>query len=530
MTKNCTAIIINFLREPYLYRCIESLKATYPDINFLVGENGNYNKKVEELINQHNGKYIQMPYDSGVCYARNRLVKEVKTKYVMIGDDDFEYNHSARVDDMIDFLDNNPDIDLIGGRISEGGEVKNYQGFIEQNKGHLIYKALDIRKGLKICKKTLLEYKECDLTFNFFVARTEKVKKVLWDEEIKVAFEHSSFFIDFVNAGNKVVFSPEPIVIHKPKDVIINNKEEYRQFRSRRIDKKRFFEKYNLAYCVDMNGRKDYYGREKINKVDFLIKTFKRKESLEKLLFSIAKYYPDANVYIGDDDRKFDSKFYKALWERLFEAGMQKKPKAFNLGYDVGLSAGRNFLVQNTPNVYKLLLDDDFIFTEKTDIFKFVDILDNNKDIGVVGGSLLDDGVSKSHYEGSLIKKGKTLHHLKEEKEVNEEGFLYTDIVFNFALFRNDIFKEVEWDEEIKISGEHTLFFYQLKNETNWKVAYCEEVEVNHHPIPDLEYKKFRRRTEFMLKVFGKIGVKKIINPNGVVYEKKGNAIKKYRV
>lgn len=530
MTKKCTAIIINFLREPYLFRCIESLKETYPKINFLVAENGKHNKEVEKIVKKYKGKYIRMPYDSGVCVARNKLMDNVKTEYVMIGDDDFEYTKEANVDKMIKLLENNKDIDLVGGRISEGGEVRNYQGFIKQNKGYFIYTRLDLDK----CKyKTSegLRYTPVDLTFNFFVARADKVKQVLWDEKIKVAYEHSNFFIDFINAGNRVVFSPEPIVIHKPVDVVINNKAEYREFRYRRNDRKRFFEKYNLAYSIDMDGTKDYFGREQLDKVDFLIKTFKRRDSLERLLFSIAKFYPDANVYIGDDDKKFDVKHYRALWIRLNEAGMYKNPKAFNLGYDIGLSAGRNFLIKNTPNEYKLLLDDDFVFNNKTDILKFVDVLDNNKNIGVVGGSLTTLG-NKAHYEGSLIKKGKTLHHINdmENRKLEEGGFKYCDIVFNFALFRNDLFKELMWDDEIKIGGEHSLFYFQLKNKTLWKVAYCEDIEVEHHPVPDLEYKLFRARKEFMLKIYDKIGVNKIINPNGIVYEKVGDVIRKSRV
>ena len=39
---NTTAIIVNFLREPYLKKCVDSLRLEYPDIKIIVGEKDEY--------------------------------------------------------------------------------------------------------------------------------------------------------------------------------------------------------------------------------------------------------------------------------------------------------------------------------------------------------------------------------------------------------------------------------------------------------------------------------------------------------
>jgi GT2 family glycosyltransferase len=98
--KNVTAIIISFLRPTYAIGCIESLKCVYPDINVIVGENGEYNNELAEVCRKHGARYIELPFDSGVCVGRNTLMKHVETEYVLVGDDDFFYDETTGVDHM----------------------------------------------------------------------------------------------------------------------------------------------------------------------------------------------------------------------------------------------------------------------------------------------------------------------------------------------------------------------------------------------------------------------------------------------
>lgn len=268
---NLTAIVISFLRPRYTADCIRSLRETYPDINILVGENGHYNKELEEICQEVDAEYIDLEFDSGVPAGRNELIKRVETDYVLVGDDDFLYDEEAKVDQMVDFLESKKEFDLVGGRVFENGQVKNYQGYIEIYDDHLNYVAVHENEVDKKDNFSGLSYKEVDLTFNYFVARTDEIKDVLWDENIKVAFEHSHFFIHLKKAGKKVAFSPEPIVKHKHQDYGISD--EYKKFRTRRSDKHYFFKSLGIEYSNDMNGSttridkkgdKKYYAKENI--------------------------------------------------------------------------------------------------------------------------------------------------------------------------------------------------------------------------------------------------------------------------
>jgi len=527
--KNVTAIIKTFLRDEYLYTCVDSLLEVYPDIKILIADDSyenpkkdmplekrNFYKKVEKLGHQVHF----LPYDSGLCVGRNALVQKVKTKYLLIGDDDFKYSIQANIDKMVNFLDNNRGFDLIGGRIIEGEVIKNYQGLINDRDPHrFVYTPLELNgynsyKGFK--------YKPCDITFNFFIARTKAVKKVPWDEQIKVAYEHSSFFIDFKRAGYKVAFTPDCIVEHKPA-IQIKNRQSYSNYlyyRTRKSDRKRFYERFGIHTVVDMQGRVDIFDSSEMQDIDIIFKTMKRRESVEKLLFSIAKRYPMANIMFADDDEGFDYNYYVDLWQRLNKRGLKKNPVCYNMPYDTGLAECRNFLIEKCRRPYVLLIDDDFIFTENTDISKFIQVLEHNEDIGVVGG-LLFDGQNEMHYEHKWWRRGKRLYHKSDgNKWIKvDKGLKYklTECILNFALFRREVFNDIQFDNQFKISGEHTDFYLRFK-ELDWKIAYTRDVNAIHKSTGDVKYRALRQREEFLKLLFIKHDLEQIIYLDGFRY------------
>ena len=255
---NLTAIIINFLREPYLYKCLESLKAQYPDIKIIVGENGKYTEAKKKIIEGYGAKYIEVAWDAGICVARNKLAELADTDYILVGDDDFFYTEDTKIDLMLGFIEKHPEFTLIGGRIFENEKIRDYQGFFDfvydEKKGHgLVYQKLQMDNW----QFDEIRYKECDLVFNFFVGRKKDILDVRWDENIKVSYEHSTFFIDMKRLGKRTVFTPDAIVVHKPDLGDDVKFEEYKEFRNRRLDKRRFYERNGIVWCRDMFGNED---------------------------------------------------------------------------------------------------------------------------------------------------------------------------------------------------------------------------------------------------------------------------------
>jgi len=525
-----TAIVVSFYRWKYLEKYLESFRNQYPEQRIIVGDNGGKHKKKKKICKKYNAEYNKLPFDCGLCVARNRLVKKVKTKYTFIGDDDFYFDGRGNLKKMVELLEAT-DLDLIGGRIEEGGKIRNYQGYMEYDNRRLLYQRLEL-KNFK--KEVGIKYKECDITFNSFIARTEMLKSVKWDENIKVAYEHSSFFLDIKKEGYKVAFTPDSVIVHKPNSVRLlpKEKKKYRKYRGRKQDKKRFFEKYNLRFAKDMGGRLDFFKRETIDDIDFIIVTFLRKEALRKLLFSIARSYPFAKITIADQGRDFNTQEYKKLWSDLYDEGLQVKPTAYNLDFDCGLSKARNFLVKYTDRKYVLLLDDDLTFTEETDISKFKKILEKEKEAGIVGGVVKEKNGQEIHYEHRWKRDGKDLWHIPDGEKWKEiEGIRCkeTGSVLNFALMRREMLDYVKWDEELKIGGEHTDFMLRVK-ETDWKIFYTPEVSVKTtREENSREYKNLRKRKKFLKRLLKKRGLKRIIYLNKRVYELSDNKLKKYR-
>jgi len=254
--KNTTAVLISMMRDEYTRECVQSLHDMYPGIKILVAENSHFNYDLKKFVNDRGGRYILMPFDSGVCFARNRLVEMADTKYILVSDDDFYYNEEAKVKEMIKFLEANKDYALIGGRIFEKGRILDYQGHININPDHFEYVPLDFENNKKDEASGLL-YQPADITFNYFIARRERIKDIKWDEKIKVAYEHSDWFIGLKKAGGrKVAFTPDAVVTHKPEHVEIDKDKlkHYKEFRNRRSDMHYFFAKHKVKYSIGFRG------------------------------------------------------------------------------------------------------------------------------------------------------------------------------------------------------------------------------------------------------------------------------------
>ena len=254
---NLTAIVICFMRTQYTIDCIRSLRKTYPGINILVGEQVEVlpSKEVMAACEEYSATYIRLPWDCGVGSSRNKLINFAETDYILVGDDDFLYDNNARVGQMMTFI-KDTDFDLIGGRILEKGNVRNYQGHIEIGKDYIKTTPIqnpELVKGFNHASG--LRYEECDLTFNFFIIKKSAAQECPWDNVIKVAYEHHHFFIGLKKAGKKVAFSPDPIVKHKFQNYPVTQK--YKEHRLRRQDKEYYFKSLGINYSISISGITD---------------------------------------------------------------------------------------------------------------------------------------------------------------------------------------------------------------------------------------------------------------------------------
>ena len=180
--KDLTIIIKTLLRPEALEGCIESIHKTCgTNIKIYVADDS-----PPETIKPRTDvdEYFILPEDSGLAYGRNYMAARVKTKYLMLIDDDTVFLPETKdhVEEAMSILDNHDNIDLVGGRAKDTAWYGSLK--IENNK--LI---LDFGTS----SKTIDGYPLYDFVPNIFIARTDKIVSLQWDDELKIC-EHTEFF------------------------------------------------------------------------------------------------------------------------------------------------------------------------------------------------------------------------------------------------------------------------------------------------------------------------------------------------
>lgn len=255
------------------------------------------------------------------------------------------------------------------------------------------------------------------------------------------------------------------------------------------------------------------------DKVDFCITTFKRPAAVARLLRSIAPRYPDAAIYVAD--QAVDEKLYDDLRGELAAAGLVTSPEVRRLPFDCGVSIARNHLVTTTPREYKLILDDDYVFTDATRIEKFLTLLEAHPEAGVVGGDATRDGEAV-RFDFRIDRREATFRPVFEDSPyLVHDGIRYreTDCVVQFALLRRELFDHVLWDPELKI-GEHGDFFFRVLD-APYSVLYTPDVVIDHpESRDDSGYARYRARdADFRARAMAKHGLTRIEMPDGSVIE-----------
>ena len=197
--------------------------------------------------------------------------------------------------------------------------------------------------------------------------------------------------------------------------------------------------------------------------VTIIIKTFERPSCLFNLVTSIRKYYATLPIYIADDGKHHIT----------FN---QPRVTTFLLPFDSGLSFGRNYLVEHVKTPYFLLLDDDYIFTERTCIDTLLKILVKHH-YDIVAGHVFNLPHGPFHFEGNIEVANQTLTVHRNVFHATYPDHVVCDIVPNFFLGNTTTVKTSLWDPQFKL-GEHVDFFLRAMGKLT--VAYCPTVVINH--------------------------------------------------
>lgn len=223
---------------------------------------------------------------------------------------------------------------------------------------------------------------------------------------------------------------------------------------------------------------------------------FFRKDDTKRCIESLKDQYPKCKIYLADQDTPSSE---------MIEFYEKYEVEYYYVPYDCGLSYCRNFLIDKIKEPYIMWGDNDFVFDKRSNIYKGIDLLNELPDVGVVGGLVLKNEIQQ-HYERILLysKDYNLLVYvpleLTEPKEYDFQGmkYYYCDLTFNYAIAKNDLFKNksIRWNEHVKVRYEHTDIFLKIKLFSNYKVIYFPEMQVIHeHSFTCQPYNELRHRS-----------------------------------
>jgi glycosyltransferase involved in cell wall biosynthesis len=238
-----------------------------------------------------------------------------------------------------------------------------------------------------------------------------------------------------------------------------------------------------------------------------IIKTFQRPKDLDRLICSIRRYIPKLQILVGDD-------------------GFQPSPRS-DVGYirlpeDIGLSAGRNALLERVQTPYFLLLDDDWEFFRNTKIEKLTQLVAQG-DLDIAAGNhvrikrkaLFIYRRRLQPYHGLFDFRDNQLRLVRGGHDQGN-GYLLCDITHNFFVARTDTIRALGgWDPELHIN-EHEEFFVRAQRQ-GLRVGYRSDVMILHWTSRPEGYSKFRNRSYHQIAA-KKIGVEAVIGYHGKAY------------
>lgn len=229
-----------------------------------------------------------------------------------------------------------------------------------------------------------------------------------------------------------------------------------------------------------------------LDRITFGITSFERPALLERLVASIRRRYPEARILVADNGR--------------LKANLPSNVKVLNLDFDCGLSRARNALIDNLETEFLLLLEEDFLFTDETRIEPFVEILDTDHEVGMIGGAMRGGNGRLGLYclDIDIFRGVMYVQDSARRMRVTQFGTSYRicDIAWNFGLFRKEFLAMNRWDDRLKV-GEHAAYFHQVKLRGHWRVAATPAVVIYHVPDNRTEhYNKHRLRARNYLKQY----------------------------
>ena len=189
VVKNVTFIYKSFKRQKMAKRLFWNIQKYYPGAAVIIADDSG----VPLDVKSEYAKIITLPFNSGLSCGLNAALTEVKTPYVMRLDDDELLTPYTDIGGQLDLLEQNENIDLVAVQACSALEGMRPKKAAEEYYEQTIKNA---PKSLLIPHMTRLDDNRIVVAKspNTFLARTEKLREVGYDNNIRMIDHHEFFF------------------------------------------------------------------------------------------------------------------------------------------------------------------------------------------------------------------------------------------------------------------------------------------------------------------------------------------------
>ncbi|HVY15495.1 MAG TPA: polysaccharide deacetylase family protein [Rhodopila sp.] len=224
------SICVGTVRRPYcIQRFINSVRANFPDIAIVVGDQDPPNPHLHAFYEARRAQVVYVEEDAGVGAARNAAIAQIQTKYILFCDDDFVFSQETRLDGPLRILEHDASIDIVGGLVRDivGGidastaRVRRWEHFFTLDRKRRILMSTYIDAFTpKRREVDGVPYFLADTVLNWKLARRSAFDRGAgWDPQFKCNGEHSDFYLNIKeNTDIGVAYCPSLIVYHHSPD------------------------------------------------------------------------------------------------------------------------------------------------------------------------------------------------------------------------------------------------------------------------------------------------------------------------
>jgi len=242
-----------FLRDEKLFKAVNGILATMPEVEIFVVDCGEYTKEKDDfkarLIDMGH-EVANLEFAVGFGAMSNMLIDHFRRDYLLFGSDDFDFSPlSVRegIEKMVEILDTT-DVDVISGRVSGHGA---YEFDLEEQEGGVV-----IEHPVHIPNHPDLHFVYCDLTVNYSIFKRRVFEKVRFEQDVPIqGGEHGAQFLKIKRAGYKVAYA---VGVEIEEQGGLDSR-RYRQFRARHTDPPRVcFDRIGVKKYILGNGQVDW--------------------------------------------------------------------------------------------------------------------------------------------------------------------------------------------------------------------------------------------------------------------------------